>query len=290
MPCYKSQAGPPFLSDFGGNVPGPSYKTEADCLQACKEGACCEGTTCTVKPQCQCQCTSGSCCGPDTFTNITGETGPRCRTESQAECAARGGVWRCGVPCRQLASDPAAGFGLGSGICSSLDATPTASPVFRGVGTTCTPNPCAPCFQFCKPTNTTPPDTIYFTVSSYSASSTFRNLGNISGTYALQRDLGSCDSYSLALYPTDCNGQPNYCFTLCQKKFVIGVSSAMMFMYAFDQTQQGNSGCQGFYFFRSSGFNSCTTPTAGGSSAAAMSSNQVGASFSWSISANNPLP
>jgi hypothetical protein len=217
MPCYQSTNLPSGVTTTGRT----SYTTEADCLQACKEGACCEGTTCSVKPQCQCQ-------------------------------------------------------GAGK--------------VFKGVGTTCSPNPCVPCFQFCKPTNTTPPDTIYFTVSNYSALSTFRNLGNISGTYALQRDPGSCDSYSLALYPTDCNGQPNYCFTLCQKKFVIGVSSAIMFMYAFDQTQQGNSGCQGFYFFRSSGFNSCTTPTAGGSSAAAMTSNQVGASFSWSISANNPLP
>jgi hypothetical protein len=34
---------------------GP-FPTEADCLQACKEGACCESNgTCNVRPQCQCQ-------------------------------------------------------------------------------------------------------------------------------------------------------------------------------------------------------------------------------------------
>lgn len=34
---------------------GATYATEAECNQACQEGACCEGTTCTVKPACQCQ-------------------------------------------------------------------------------------------------------------------------------------------------------------------------------------------------------------------------------------------
>ena len=49
----------------------PSYKTEAQCLQACKEGACCEGTTCSVRPQCQCQGTGqtfkgvGTTCDPN---------------------------------------------------------------------------------------------------------------------------------------------------------------------------------------------------------------------------------
>jgi hypothetical protein len=139
MPCRQ-------VSTFNGTAASSgSYRTEAECNQACREGACCEGTTCSVKPACQCQCTSGSCCGPDTFTNATNETGPRCRDESQADCLARGGVWRCGVPCRQLASDPAAGLGLGSGICGSLDPPASIAPVFKGVGTTCSPNPCGCC-------------------------------------------------------------------------------------------------------------------------------------------------
>jgi hypothetical protein len=141
MPCYQSTNLPSGFPTTGRT----SYTTEAECLQACKEGACCEGTSCTVKPACQCQCTSGSCCGPDTYTNVTNETGPRCRTESQADCAARGGTWRCGVPCRGLAYDPAAGYGLGSNICSSLDATPSTTPVFKGVGAVCATGTCLCC-------------------------------------------------------------------------------------------------------------------------------------------------
>ena len=51
MPCYQSTNLPGGFSTTGRT----SYRTEADCLQACREGACCEGTTCSVKPQCQCQ-------------------------------------------------------------------------------------------------------------------------------------------------------------------------------------------------------------------------------------------
>ncbi len=51
MPCYQSTTLPGGVTTTGRT----GYKTEADCLNACREGACCEGTTCTVKPQCQCQ-------------------------------------------------------------------------------------------------------------------------------------------------------------------------------------------------------------------------------------------
>jgi len=67
MPCYQSSAVPSTRSVSGST----SYATEADCLQACKEGACCEGTTCSVKPQCQCQGTGktfkgvGTVCTPN---------------------------------------------------------------------------------------------------------------------------------------------------------------------------------------------------------------------------------
>lgn len=155
-----------------------------DC-NSLQKGACCEGTTCSVKPQCQCVCQSGSCCGPDTYTNITNETGPRCRTESQAACAARGGTWRCGVPCRGLASDPAAGYGLGSEICSSLDATPSVSPVFKGVGTTCSPNPC------CCPNVAT----VSVTISNFESYYEFPRLSP-NGTWTLSHDSGTCDSWS----------------------------------------------------------------------------------------------
>ena len=49
-----------------------SFLNEVDCLSlGCKEGACCEGTTCTVKPECQCQGTGkafkgvGTTCTPN---------------------------------------------------------------------------------------------------------------------------------------------------------------------------------------------------------------------------------
>lgn len=51
MPCYQSSSLPSGVTTTGRT----SYATQADCLQACQEGACCEGTTCTVTPQCQCQ-------------------------------------------------------------------------------------------------------------------------------------------------------------------------------------------------------------------------------------------
>jgi len=65
MPCQKVPLGTSGSADTGA-----VYKTEADCLQACREGACCEGTTCSVKPACQCQGTRkvfkgvGTTCSP----------------------------------------------------------------------------------------------------------------------------------------------------------------------------------------------------------------------------------
>ena len=56
---------------FGVPAKSGSHATEAECNQACQEGACCEGTTCTVKPQCQCQGTGqsfkgvGTTCAPN---------------------------------------------------------------------------------------------------------------------------------------------------------------------------------------------------------------------------------
>jgi hypothetical protein len=51
MPCYQTTNLPGGVTTTGRT----SYTTEADCLNSCTEGACCEGTVCTVKPQCQCQ-------------------------------------------------------------------------------------------------------------------------------------------------------------------------------------------------------------------------------------------
>jgi len=57
MPCRQiTGASPPsYLANAGPLRSATSYATEAECNQACLEGACCEGTTCSVKPACQCQ-------------------------------------------------------------------------------------------------------------------------------------------------------------------------------------------------------------------------------------------
>lgn len=79
MPCYKSNSLPSGFTTTGRT----SYKTEADCLNACKEGACCEGTSCTVKPQCQCHgtgktfkgvgttCSPNPCCSCESLVSVT---------------------------------------------------------------------------------------------------------------------------------------------------------------------------------------------------------------------------
>lgn len=57
MPCRQVSTfnGTPGSGQSGGG----GFLTEADCLNACKEGACCNGTTCSVKPQCQCNAAAG---------------------------------------------------------------------------------------------------------------------------------------------------------------------------------------------------------------------------------------
>jgi hypothetical protein len=58
MPCYKQTT---FAGPYNAlllNKDG--YASEAECLEACKDGACCETVgmlrgACNIKPQCQCQ-------------------------------------------------------------------------------------------------------------------------------------------------------------------------------------------------------------------------------------------
>jgi hypothetical protein len=65
MPCYQSTNLP-----AGGSTTGrTAYATEQECLEACKEGACCQGTTCSVRPQCQCQGTGQTFHGVGTTCN-----------------------------------------------------------------------------------------------------------------------------------------------------------------------------------------------------------------------------
>ena len=139
MPCRQAST---YNGVSGsGQSGGGGYATEAECLQACKEGACCEGATCSVKPQCQCQCTTGRCCGPDT-TTAGGTTWKTCRNESKAACDARGGVYQCGATCTTGVIGDAAGSTGGSVCLNGTGDVANAGPVFKGVGTVCTPNPC----------------------------------------------------------------------------------------------------------------------------------------------------
>ena len=95
MPCYQSTNLPGGVTTTGRT----SYTTEADCLNACREGACCEGTTCTVKPQCQCQGAGkvfkgvGTTCdgNPCGCCCINGNADA---TKNEQQCTAAGGTWK----------------------------------------------------------------------------------------------------------------------------------------------------------------------------------------------------
>lgn len=111
MPCYKIVARP----EGDGQVGQQGYATEEDCLNACKEGACCEADgTCNVRPQCQCQ---------------------------------------------------------------------GATQTFRGIGTTCEPNPCLPCNACCA--------------------SPCSNYGSVSGCSDLSMDIAFSVSTSTATQGND---------------------------------------------------------------------------------------
>lgn len=130
MPCLQVDL--PQVGFLDGSNPykdsGP-YATEAECLQACKEGACCEGATCSVKPQCQCQGTG------KTFKGV----GTTCEDLKGACCD--GNTCVEASECGCLASE---------------------GKTFRGRGTKCDPNPC-PCY--CEDGTTYIPDRLVFTFS-----------------------------------------------------------------------------------------------------------------------------
>jgi hypothetical protein len=97
MPCYQSTNLPGGVTTTGRT----SYKTEAECNQACKEGACCEGTTCTVKPQCQCVSATqkfigiGTTCASDTCQFCTANGYPKTGSgvsRCYCYCTANGGT------------------------------------------------------------------------------------------------------------------------------------------------------------------------------------------------------
>lgn len=89
MTCIQVVSGSPPPTNATIPLASGGYATEADCNQACKEGACCESTTCSVKPACQCQGTGkvfkgvGTTCRP----NPCGLSCNQCRCAFQAVLA-----------------------------------------------------------------------------------------------------------------------------------------------------------------------------------------------------------
>lgn len=127
VPTYNGAPG-------SGNPAGGGYATEADCLNACKEGACCEGATCSVKAKCQCRGTGqkfqglGTTCDPNPCLCPTPDTGGVCCMFGQpamwngywpgvvggtrATCEAAGGTWfpPFGPFCTGYSNDCKTGF------------------------------------------------------------------------------------------------------------------------------------------------------------------------------------
>lgn len=117
MPCRQiTAASPPsYLANAGPLRSSTSYRTEAECNQACKEGACCEGTTCTVKPACQCQGTGKVFLGVGTTCAAISVNSGRCCFYNQSKtpfgfyrgvervtrlyCESRGGTWTAARQC-----------------------------------------------------------------------------------------------------------------------------------------------------------------------------------------------
>ena len=124
MPCRQV---PTFEGRTGyGGVSGVGYRTELECQQACGEGACCNGTTCTVKPQCQCDAAAGfgfqgvgTTCSPNPCNIGACCVGASCSQRSEEQCVA--------------------GFNVGSFFNPQI-----VSGAFVGDNIPCDPNPCCP--------------------------------------------------------------------------------------------------------------------------------------------------
>lgn len=164
MPCYQTNALPPLasLASLAGRL---TYTAEADCNNACQEGACCEPNgACSVKPQCQCQGTGqtfrgvGTTCAPNPCCCGTGCAGVDCGACCEGPPESR----TCSVKPQSLCQ------GVGK--------------VFLGAGTQCTQGIC------CEPTR----DTITLTIVGVSASdeNTCKFPGlfeSMPGTYVLSK-------------------------------------------------------------------------------------------------------
>lgn len=152
MPCRQ-------VSTYNGRTGRGAFATEGDCVRACAEGACCEGTTCSVKPKCQCQGTG------KTFKGV----GTTCSQYNGACCT--------GTACAVVPECECVGTGK----------------TFKGVGTTCANNICETC-RACG--DAVLPSTVALTISNFrngpnalSESQMSTISSAIVGTHSLARSL-----------------------------------------------------------------------------------------------------
>jgi hypothetical protein len=143
MACRQTATDGGFTTTFG------PFKSEADCLNRCAEGACCEGTTCIVKKRCQCtgtgafkgvgttcttnRCKNGACC----VTTSVG--GVFCNQSSEGDCVAAGGKYQgdgtacdnCGAALQNATITAITDFGSVSVTCSGRDGNGIVSNIVR---------------------------------------------------------------------------------------------------------------------------------------------------------------
>jgi len=130
MACYQSTSLPSGFSTTGK----PVYASQQECLDACKEGACCDGTSCSVKPQCQCQGTgqtfqgAGTTCGTSTGACCYKTSGGAtvCEQKLRCSCVALGGKFYSEQSSCSVCDEPAL-----------ANATITASTAFGSVSINC---------------------------------------------------------------------------------------------------------------------------------------------------------
>lgn len=97
MPCEKIEKSRlPYVRPPISERIGP-FKSEKECLEACREGACCRGLSCSIKPQCECDPAlgftfmgSGTTCSPNPCIVGACCQGPNCSQNSRVLC---GGVY-----------------------------------------------------------------------------------------------------------------------------------------------------------------------------------------------------
>lgn len=227
-------------------------------------------------------------------------------------------VWSSGAECHVCSNAEYVGFRDYNGLCQCLSATIapvgaecgaccngttcTVKPqsecngtgeVFKGIGTTCSPNPCDPCFGLCQ-TGTTTPDALSLEISNWQSAYSFRDY-SINGTYIIPRT--SCFDYTLFARPANqCSPtSPSTWPELIPAHDLAIFINQSQFDINMKGCQAGQQGCSCFQF-RASPSDRVTQSFCGGSpslsgSASAILFGSVFGTFQWNLTGfDNPLP